>query len=128
MLVLVCALVPVVASAGSPMSGTAHAGDASRGWRGEWRSATTGHHGPLRARLRPTTDGGYQALFAGRFAVVVPFVYRANLEPTGYPGQYMSVKRLPLMGEYRMQATITPRGFHATYQSGKDQGVFQMGR
>jgi hypothetical protein len=106
----------------------ARAGSPVGRWQGKWFSAPTGHQGPLRARIRRTPAGDYRALFAGRFFGVIPFAYRARLEPTGMPGQYVSVKRLPLVGEYRMSATITPSRFHAHFESRRDTGIFEMRR
>ena len=97
-------------------------------WRGGWSSGTTGHHGPMRVRVRQTPHGDYRAVFAGRFAGVVPFVYGTTLTPTGYPGHYVSAKRLPLVGTYEMSAVITPGNFHAHYTSRRDVGVFDMSR
>ncbi|MCA9136715.1 MAG: hypothetical protein KDB00_08150 [Planctomycetales bacterium] len=98
-------------------------------WVGTWTSSSTGHHGPLRARIRPVDSDTYRALFAGRFAKVVPFVYPAKLERV--PGTcdcYKSTTRLPLLGEYRMTATVTANHFNATFGGKKDAGIFQMSR
>ncbi len=98
-------------------------------WRGFWSSRSTGHQGPLRARVRQTSPDTYRAVFVGRFAGVVPFVYPAKLERV--PGTchcYTSSQRLPLMGTYRMTATVTPGRFHATFRSRKDHGTFDMSR
>ena len=98
-------------------------------WRGSWVSQTTGHTGPLKARIRQTGDDTYRAVFVGRFAKVIPFVYPAKLQRV--PGScdcYTSSQRLPLMGTYRMTATVTPRRFHANYSSRKDRGTFDLSR
>lgn len=97
-------------------------------YRGGWQSSTTGHHGPMNVRLRQQSSGEVRALFTGRFAGVIPFVYRAKLEPTGDPGHFVSERQLPLMGTYRMSAVISPGGFYARYTSRKDVGSFQMRR
>ena len=121
---------PSRAVAGEPGAAWAPATNwAPRGkWRGEWISGTNGHRGPLRASIRQTPAGDYRAVFAGRFAKVIPFVYSTRLTPTPWPGQYTSVKRLPLVGTYRMSATVTPGHFEATFQGRKDQGVFRLDR
>ena len=49
---------------------------------GEWHSETSGHHGPMRARLTPSTDGYGMRVF-GRFAAVFPFAYRTHLDVVG---------------------------------------------
>lgn len=101
---------------------------ASGVYRGGWQSSTTGHRGPMNVRLRQQSNGEYRALFTGRFAGVIPFVYRAKLAPTGVPGHFVSERQLPLMGTYRMSAVIGPGGFYASYTSRKDVGSFQMRR
>ena len=106
----------------------AEAQAASGVYRGGWQSSTTGHRGPMNVRLRQQSSGEYRALFTGRFAGVIPFVYRAKLEPTVVPGHFVSERRLPLMGTYRMSAVISPGGFYASYTSRKDVGSFQMRR
>ena len=98
-------------------------------WRGRWNSQSTGHRGPLRARIRPVDSDTYQALFVGRFAGIVPFVYPAKLHRV--PGScdcYTSSQRLPLLGTYRMTANVTSNRFYATFGSQKDQGTFDMRR
>jgi len=99
-------------------------------WRGNWSSQSTGHQGPMRARVRQIDQHTYRALFVGRFAGVVPFVYPAKLERVpGYCDYYRSSQRLPLLGTYQMNATITPHRFHATFSGGDgDQGTFEMSR
>lgn len=98
-------------------------------WKGSWSSGSTGHRGALRARIRPTEEGTYQALFAGRFAVVIPFFYRTELLPImGAPGEYYSSKKLPLVGTYQMRAMISGSHFRATFSGGRDQGIFKMRR
>jgi hypothetical protein len=107
----------------------ADAANPSGRWSGSWTSFSTGHQGPLRARIRPVNENTYRALFVGRFAKVIPFAYPAKL--TRVPGTcncYQSSTRLPLMGEYRMTASITSHSFRANYSSKKDRGVFQMSR
>ena len=111
------------------MVSLSRADEANGRWRGSWSSADTGHRGPLRAVIRQSSTGGYEALFVGRFAGVIPFAYRADLRPVaGAVGRYTSTKRLPLLGEYNMQATISDHAFHATFRGGRDVGVFQMRR
>jgi hypothetical protein len=106
----------------------AHDGASGR-WQGSWTSAATGHSGPLRASITPLPNGDYRAIFAGRFAKVIPFVYPARLSSVpGTPGQYTSSQRLPLLGTYRMTASITSHTFHADFRGRKDAGTFRMSR
>lgn len=98
-------------------------------WSGGWSSQSTGHRGTLRARIRPVDDNTYRALFAGRFAKVIPFVYPAKLHRvSGSTTQYTSTTRLPLLGTYRMNATVSPSHFYATFRGRRDTGVFEMNR
>ena len=79
-LALILAFVlPAVAAAGDPIAGR---------WVGQWSSDANGHRGPLRATLTPTAHG-YTATFTGRFALVVPFVYRTPLQVVGTSGRYL---------------------------------------
>jgi hypothetical protein len=98
----------------------------SRVYRGSWQSQSTGHSGAM--RITPQGDGSYSAVLAGRFAKVIPFVYRSELHPTAN-GTYQSNKQLgPILGEYRMQATINGSYFNAAFQAAGDQGSFTMKR
>lgn len=98
-------------------------------WKGRWISESTGHKGPLKAHIRRLDHDTYRAVFVGRFFAVIPFAYPATLERVpGSCDQYTSSQRLPLIGTYRMNATVTPHHFHAYFQSGDDRGTFQMSR
>ncbi len=118
--ILLALVLPAVAFAADPNSGR---------WVGRW-SSDGGHSGPLRANITPTTTG-YTATFAGRFAVVVPFVYRTPLNVVGASGEvvYLSAeRRLPLFGTFRTDAVVTPGTFDATFRSGRDSGRFTLTR
>ena len=111
------------------LSTTVSAANPSGRWLGSWSSATTGHNGPLRARIRQVDQDTYRAWFAGRFAKVIPFVYPSRLERVpGTCNCYRSSTRLPLMGEYRMTATVSGNQFNAYYESKKDRGMFHLSR
>lgn len=99
-------------------------------WKGRWSSGTTGHSGPMRARVTPAGDGTYKAVFAGRFAVVVPFVYRADLLPTqSWDGTvYVTEKKLPLLGSYRMNAIVPGSTLSANWSAAGDSGQINMHR
>jgi hypothetical protein len=95
-------------------------------WRGSWSSQTTGHRGPLKAHVRQTSNDTYRAVFVGRFAGVIPFIYPAKLERVkGTCDCYTSRQRI---GSYRMTATVTSNQFHAKFQGRKDSGTFDMSR
>lgn len=94
-------------------------------WKGRWNSTSTGHSGPLRARIWPDGNGGYDARFSGRFAWVVPFTYRAKLQQNTC-GQWVSSRRMPIVGTYRTTATVAGGRFHASYAGGRETGTFEM--
>lgn len=98
-------------------------------WRGYWHSDPTGHRGPINAKIRQLSPDRYEALFYGRFFVVIPFAYRATL--TRVPGTadlFHSSKQMPIVGNYQTTATIRDGHFDANFSSGKDTGVFRMTR
>ncbi|MDB4749708.1 hypothetical protein OAF83_02265 [Rubripirellula sp.] len=98
-------------------------------WRGTWNSGTTGHSGPLKARVRKVDHDTYRALFVGRFAGVIPFAYPARLDRVkGTDNQYTSSQRLPLLGTYRMNATVTSNRIWANFRGGRDSGTFNLSR
>lgn len=118
---LIALTLPAVALAADPYSGR---------WAGQWSSETDGHHGPLRATLIPTA-GGYDARFTGRFATVIPFVFRSHLDVVGFDGEAVFLtaeRRIPLFGTFRTDAVVTPWRFDATFRSGKDAGRFTLTR
>jgi hypothetical protein len=98
-------------------------------WRGYWHSDPTGHRGPINAKIRQVSPDRYEALFYGRFFVVIPFAYRATL--TRVPGTadlFQSSKQMPIVGNYQTTARIRDGHFDANFSSGKDTGVFRMTR
>ncbi len=98
-------------------------------WRGYWHSDPTGHRGPINAKIRQVSPDRYDALFYGRFFVVIPFAYRATL--TRVPGTadlFHSSKQMPIVGNYQTTARIRDGRFDANFSSGKDTGVFRMTR
>ena len=98
---------------------------------GEWRSDKSGHHGPMRAKLTPTA-GGYDMLVAGRFAVVIPFVYRTHLEiaeSTPEGPRLVAEKKLPLFGgSFKTGGVLTVDGLIADYSALKDTGKVTLRR
>jgi hypothetical protein len=99
-------------------------------WRGEWTSSSTGHRGPMRANIRPQSDGTYSARFSGRFFVVIPFTYRVDMVPT-YPGSHQLIadKKLgPIMGSYRMQTNFGSQSMSGQFQAAGDHGAVRMTR
>ncbi|MDE0866857.1 MAG: hypothetical protein OSA98_24020 [Rubripirellula sp.] len=98
-------------------------------WRGSWTSQSTGHSGPLKAHVRKIDQDTYRALFVGRFAGVIPFAYPAKLDRvSGTSNQYTSSQRLPLLGTYRMDATVSSNRIRANFRGGRDSGTFNLAR
>jgi hypothetical protein len=101
-------------------------------WRGTWTSQSTGHHGPLKARFQPQSNGSVRAVFSGRFAVIIPFRYSMNLQPTlaedGTVWLSGSKKLGPLLGSYDFAAQSDGCTLNAGYSAGKDQGNFYLRR
>jgi hypothetical protein len=103
------------------------------GWSGQWSSESSGHQGPLHARISETPTGDYRIAFRGRFFVVFPFRYTATLSPvgTGANGEvYLAgEKRLGFgLGTFSTTAVVTPTSFDAEYQSKRDHGRFTLRR
>jgi hypothetical protein len=101
-------------------------------YRGEWRSGSTGHRGPMRAVVQSTADGNYQARFSGRFALVIPFTYKVTLQPTvdANGSTYLTAEKPlgPILGSYRMTAQADPRGLTGNFQAAGDNGSIRMNR
>jgi hypothetical protein len=127
---LLAILLSFVLSFAAP--GDAQASEPAGVWRGEWRSGSTGHHGPMRAVIKPTADGTYQARFTGRFALVIPFAYRVQLQPQlDYNGNTILTAEKPLgplLGSYRMSAQATGNGLYGSFQAAGDNGSIRMQR
>jgi len=124
-LVFAVTLSASVAAASSSLSAASPTGR----WQGSWSSQSTGHSGPLKAHVRKVDHDTYRALFVGRFAGVIPFAYPAKLDRvSGTSNQYTSSQRLPLLGTYRMNATVTSSRIRANFRGGRDSGTFNLSR
>lgn len=98
-------------------------------WAGRWstyKEDGRGHQGTVRANLKSNGDGTYQGTFAGRFAVVVPYVYRATVVQDG--DMLYSNKRLGPFGSYQMQLQHDPGSLSGGWTTGKDSGGIIMYR
>lgn len=126
-LVKILLLIPLATCLWGPLS---HSSEPTGRWRGRWVSGTNGHSGPMRARITPSQNGSYNAVFAGRFALVIPFVYRAELQPVdSWQGtNYVVEKRLGFLGTYRMQANVDHGQLNANWSAVGDSGQVQMHR
>ena len=101
-------------------------------WKGKWTSQSTGHQGPMRVRITPQSDGNYNARFTGRFALVIPFTYRATMTPVACDDCGMTLvssKTLgPVLGSYSMTARVSGNQLQAGFKAAKDTGTFSMTR
>jgi hypothetical protein len=101
-------------------------------WKGRWQSQSTGHSGPMRVVISPTSRGSYQARFTGRFAAVIPFAYRTELVPqVSSDGRTIltSSKKLgPILGSYQMQTTVSGNVLSGDFQAAGDRGSILMQR
>ena len=99
-------------------------------WRGRWTSNATArraeHGGPLRVRLKPTGPGKYQGTFSGRFALVIPYFYRADVHQ--YGNTLHSTKKLGPLGEYQMTLHQGGPALSGTWQAGEHRGRIQLSR
>ncbi|MFM8931127.1 MAG: hypothetical protein ACKOS8_04520 [Gemmataceae bacterium] len=99
-------------------------------WRGNWTSGANGHTGPLNARIEQQ-GGSVVVHFRGRFAKVVPFLYKSRLEVVAVDGNgthLQGSQRLPLFGTFSTSATVKDGQFYAVFNSAKDNGTFTMTR
>lgn len=121
---LVCFLGVALSAAAQSPSG--------KGWRGEWVSDTSGHQGPLRANVKPLSNGDYRVRYAGRFAGIVPFFYPVTMHNngTGSSGEvYLTnTSRLPFFGTFHADAVLTDSTFDSQFTSKKDSGRFILRR
>ena len=120
----------VLFSSTTMLTGASSADEIAGKWKGRWSSGSTGHSGPMRARVTPTDNGTYKAVFAGRFAGVIPFIYRAEMVPVQtWDGiTYKTEKRLPLLGSYQMQTAVHGNLLNANWSAVGDTGQVQMFR
>lgn len=112
--------------------GQAFSGEILTGtWKGTWTSSANGHTGPLNARIEAGNGNSVVVHFRGRFAKIVPFIYRSQLSVVSEDEQGTHLEgsqRLPLFGTFSTNATVKDGQFTATFQSGKDTGEFRMTR
>ncbi len=120
----------LVATLSSTIVAISRADEPTGRWKGRWSSGSSGHSGPMRARITPSENGTYKAVFAGRFVGVIPFLYRAEIVPvqTWDGVTYTTDKKLPLLGSYRMQTAVTENFLKANWSAVGDTGQVQMRR
>jgi hypothetical protein len=104
--------------------------DASGRWKGRWTTYQPdngrGHRGTLRVRLKRQSDGSYQGFFAGRFAVVIPYFYRAKVYQHG--NVLHSTKQLGPFGNYDMRLYYQPGSLNGTWSAAGDTGSIRLRR
>ncbi|HEY2783793.1 MAG TPA: hypothetical protein VGJ05_02360 [Fimbriiglobus sp.] len=127
---MICAVFIVIALAYSAPAADPVTG---RDWAREWSSESSGHHGPLHARISKTSNGDYRVTFRGRFWVVFPFRYSTTLIPTGTGPNgevYLTgQKRLGFgLGTFSTSAVATSNLFVAEFTSKRDSGRFTLRR
>ncbi len=87
----------------------------------------------MRAVVKENGKGSYDVRFTGRFAVIIPFTYKATLVPQYHPQsgtvQYHSSKYLgPILGSYTMNAAVDEPQFVGRFQAAGDTGSVRMQR
>jgi hypothetical protein len=86
----------------------------------------------MRVAIQPDGKGAYQARFSGRFALVIPFAYRATLTPgvdANGNGILTSSKKLgPMLGSYNMQTWVSGSQLYGSFQAAGDNGTISMQR
>lgn len=99
-------------------------------WKGRWTSDATpnrrAHGGTLRVRLRPGAGNTQRGTFYGRFAVVIPYFYRATVHSQG--GQLVASKRLGPMGQYDMVLVPSGNQLSGRWWAGGHTGSIELRR
>jgi hypothetical protein len=101
------------------------------GWRGRWVDNYSGHEDVLRARFRPTRNGNYRAVFTGKFAKVIPFVFTTKLHVIEHnDGQVVMSGTSRIMGisSFTYHAVADGQSFNAQYSSRRWAGEFHLNR
>lgn len=100
-------------------------------WVGTWDQPASGqqrrdHRGSLRVRLRHVGPGQYRGIFAGRFAVVIPYLYRADV--TQYGHTVSSTRRLGPLGNYSMRLSVSGNSMRGGWSAMGHRGNIQLRR
>ena len=113
-----------------PLVDRAAAQDFSGVWRGQWTANATSrrpeHGGPLRVRLTRTGANTYQGRFSGRFAIVIPYFYRATVYQRG--GQLVSSRKLGRSGQYTMSLNSHYNSLSGAWTTGEQSGSVRLRR
>ncbi|MFK7735427.1 MAG: hypothetical protein AB8B50_05325 [Pirellulaceae bacterium] len=100
-------------------------------WKGKWTADANKrwpeHGGSLRIRLKPSSPGTYQGLFSGRFALVIPYFYRADVKQ--YGNTLVSSRKLGPMGSYNMRLGAShPQHLTGRWNAGSSRGSIRVRR
>lgn len=121
---------PTIAFMLLTLSPLCSAQDASGVWRGSWSADATArrpeHGGPLRVRLIPTGPNSYQGRFSGRFAVIIPYFYRAEVYQQG--NYLYSTKSIGRMGQYEMRLQNCCGQMSGRWSAGNQSGNIRLRR
>jgi len=110
---------------------SANAADLTGTWKGEWRSHTNGHHGPIKASFKRINGSQYRVRFCGRFLTVIPFFYTETFDVLSDDGQTVQLQaqsQLCVFGSFHCRAAANCCHFNANYASEQDRGYFRMSR
>ena len=101
-------------------------------WRGEWRSSTNGHCGPLRCVLSTAKELQYTAIFHAVYWKVLRVSYSVPLELVRTNDHFSFQGQVDLGklagGVYRFAGVCTFRSFDGTYENRYGRGHLQMTR
>ncbi len=112
---------------------TQHSDPLAGRWEGTWVSDRSGHSGSLRAIIAPTGETTYHVDFDAMFFAVLRAGYSLELTTTPATNGATSFRGEKDLGRlaggvYRYAGSADGRAFNATYESGADNGRFQMTR
>lgn len=101
-------------------------------WAGRWKSATTGHGGPVRCTIEQVSDGHYRAQLRTIHAWFFPFDHHVVLATSASNGTYRFRGHAELGvlagGVCRYAGSATAGQFSALYRSKLDRGTIEMSR
>jgi hypothetical protein len=106
------------------------AGDAGGCWQGEWISAATGHHGPLRCVVDPLTAQQWRMAFRAEYGKVFRACYSTEFTVREESGRwtFSGGSNLGVLagGAYDYQGWATLEELICSYKSSKDHGEFRL--
>jgi len=101
-------------------------------WEGEWISAASGHHGPLRAVLILTSQSLWRVTFRAGYAGVFRACYATDFAVTWQEGRWTFTGGSNLGaiagGRYDYAGSATNAEMICTYRSSSDHGEFRLTR